>query len=122
MVTEEVVTLTATIETNFRQGDLETKVRTCQATDRDLERVSAVKKMNAWICALLTTDRDVASVNAMTRVNAWMSALLTTDRDLASVVPDKKRKSVTTVIFCETNVIVEFVGPVTFSVFLLFTK
>ena len=33
----------------------------CQATDRDLERVSAVKKINAWICASVTTDRDLAS-------------------------------------------------------------
>ena len=48
----------------------------CQATDRDLERVSAVKKMNAWTCALLTTDRDPASVT-----------------------PDKKKKSVITVFF-----------------------
>ena len=34
----------------------------CQATDRDLESVSAVNKVNAWICALLTTYHDPASV------------------------------------------------------------
>ena len=53
----------------------------CQATDRDLESVSAVKKMIAWICAPLTTDRDPASA-----------------------IPDKKREPVTTVIFTGPNV------------------
>ena len=65
----------------------------CQATDRDLERVSAVKKMNAWICALLMTDRDLDSSDTMRRVNAWTCAFLTIDQDPASVIPDKKRKS-----------------------------
>ena len=58
-----------------------------------------MKKVNAWICALVTTDRDLDSSNTMKRVIAWICALLTTDRDPASVIPDSKRKSVTTVIF-----------------------
>ena len=54
------------------------------------------------MCALLTTDRDLDSSNTMKRVSAWICALLTTDRDPASVIPVKKRKSVTTVIFLRT--------------------
>ena len=65
---------------------------------RYLERVSALKKMNAWICASQKTDRDLDSSNTMRRVNAWICAPRTTDRDPASVIPDQKRKSVTTVI------------------------
>ena len=68
----------------------------CQATDRDLERVSAVKKMNAWICTSLRTDRDLDISGAIKRVNSWKSALLTSDHD--------PRKSVTTVIFTGPNV------------------
>ena len=79
----------------------------CFSGNRDLERVSAVKKVNAWICALLTTDRDLDSSNTMKRVIAWICALLTTDRDPASVIPDKKRTSVTTVIFH---------GPIVFGI------
>ena len=30
-----------------------------QATNRDLESVSATKKVNAWVCALSATDRDL---------------------------------------------------------------
>ena len=71
----------------------------CQATNCDLERVSAVKKMNAWICALLTTDRDLDSSNTFKRVNVWICALLTTDHDPANVITDKKREPVSTVIF-----------------------
>ena len=33
----------------------------CQATDRDLDSSNTMKKINAWICALLTTDHDPAS-------------------------------------------------------------
>ena len=64
----------------------------CQATDRDLERVSAVKKMKAWTCACQATDRDLESSSTMKTVNAWICALLTTDHDPASVIPDKKEK------------------------------
>ena len=53
-------------------------------------------EVNSWICALLTTDRDLESSNTMQRVNAWICVLLTTDSDPASVIPDKKRKYVTT--------------------------
>ena len=52
----------------------------CQAPDRDLERVSAMKKVNAWTCAPRTADPD-----------------------LDSVIPDKKRKSVISVIFTGPN-------------------
>ena len=75
----------------------------CQATDRDLERVSAGKKVNVWICALLTTDHDLDSSNTMKEVNAWMCAPRTTDQDPASVIPDTKRKSVISVIFTGPN-------------------
>ena len=50
-----------------------------EATDRDLESVSAMKKVNARICARSTTDRDLESVF---NVNAWICACQTTDRDL----------------------------------------
>ena len=42
-----------------------------QTTDRDLESVSAMKKVNAWICARHSTDRDLESVF---NVNAWIRA------------------------------------------------
>ena len=61
-----------------------------------------MKKVNAWICALLTTDRDLNRSNTMKKVKAWICALLTTDHDPASVIPGKKRKSVTT-IFLRTS-------------------
>ena len=70
----------------------------CQATDRDLERVSVVK-INAWLCAPLTTDRDLESSSTMKRVNACTYPLLTTDHDPASATPDRRRILVTTVIF-----------------------
>ena len=35
---------------------------TCHATNRDLERVSNMKKVNAWICAPATSDHDPAKV------------------------------------------------------------
>ena len=54
---------------------------------------------NAWLCASQATDRDLERGNAVKKVNAWICALLTTDRDPASVIPDMKRKSVTTVFF-----------------------
>ena len=53
------------------------------------------------------TDRDLDSSNTMKRVIAWICALLTTDRDPASVIPDSKRKYVTTVIFH---------GPIVFGI------
>ena len=65
-----------------------------------------MKKVNDWICALLTTDRDLESSSAMKKVNAWICALLTTDRHLASVIPDKKRKPVSTVLIA---------GPIVFE-------
>ena len=74
----------------------------CQATDRDLERVSAVKIMNAWMCALLTTDCDLDSSSATKKVSAWICALLTTDHDLASIIPDKKRKPCNLRVFMRT--------------------
>ena len=45
-------------------------------------------------CVLLFPDRDVESASTMKKVHAWICALLSTDRDLASVIPDKKRTSV----------------------------
>ena len=63
--------------------------------------------MQAWNCAQQATDRDLESVSAVRRVNPWICALLTTDHDPASVIPDKKRKCVTTVIFY---------GPIDFSI------
>ena len=72
--------------------------------NRDLESVSASFCAKPWICACLTTDRDLDSSNTTKRVNAWPCALPTTDRDPASVIPNKKRKSVTTTIFSGPNV------------------
>ena len=43
-------------------------------------------------------------------VNAWICALLTTDRDPASVIPDRKRKSVPTFLFCGRNVFPNYHG------------
>ena len=54
---------------------------------------------NAWTRAGQATDRDLESVRAVRKMNAWICALLTTDRDPASVIPDKKRKSVITESF-----------------------
>ena len=54
---------------------------------------------NAWICACQATNRDLESVGASFCANAWTRARRTTDHDPANVNPDKKRKSVTTVIF-----------------------
>ena len=48
---------------------LDSRTRACQATDRDLEGVSDVKKMNAWICALLTTDHDLVCVIPIRKEN-----------------------------------------------------
>ena len=53
---------------------------------------------NAWICSCQATDRDHERVSAVKKMNAWICALPTTDRDPASVIPEKKRKSLTTVI------------------------
>ena len=55
-------------------------------------------RANAGNWARRGTERDLESVTAVKKVNAWIHALLTTDRDPASVMPDKKRKIVTTVI------------------------
>ena len=55
---------------------------------------------NAWLCACQGTDRDLVSPSTMKKVNAWICASLTTEHDPASVIPDKKRKFVTTVMFC----------------------
>ena len=52
----------------------------------------------AWLCACHATDRDLERVSAVKKMKAWMCAPPTTDRDPASVIPDRKRKSVTTVI------------------------
>ena len=49
----------------------------CQGTDRDLEIVGVVKKMNDWICTSPTTDHDPASDN-----------------------PDRKRNYATMVFLC----------------------
>ena len=46
------------------------------------------------------------------QVNAWICALLTIDRDLASVVPDKKRKSETTLMLIELiSTVINFPVP-----------
>ena len=68
--------------------------------------------MTAWICALLTTDRDLESSSTMKKVNAWICEPTTADHDPASVIPDKKRKSVTTVIFTDL-MLFELISPVT---------
>ena len=52
---------------------------------------------HAWKCACPATDRDLECVSAVKKVNAWICAPRTTDHDPASAIPDKKRKSVTTV-------------------------
>ena len=38
-------------------------------------------------------DRDLESSSTMKKVNAWVCALLTTDHDPARVLPDNKRKT-----------------------------
>ena len=68
---------------------------------------------NAWICACQATDRDFQTSSTRRKANAWMCALLTTDRDPASVILDKKRKSVTTVIFADL-MFFELISSVTF--------
>ena len=56
-------------------------------------------RASARICACQATDRDLESSSTMKRVNAWICALLTTDHDPASATPDRRRILVTTVIF-----------------------
>ena len=53
------------------------------------------------ICALLTTDCDLESSSTIKRVNAWICALLTTDHGPASVIPEKKREPVSTALIAE---------------------
>ena len=77
---------------------------------------------NAWKCARRTTDRDHERVSAVKKVNAWICAPPTTDHDPASVIPDKKEKSVTTVIFCGSNVCGIKKFRDIFPFFLLLTK
>ena len=84
----------------------------CQATDRDLESSSTGRKANAWMCARRATDRDLEKVSAVRKVNAWICASLTTDHDPASVIPDRKRKSVTTAFFADL-MFFELISPVT---------
>ena len=48
-------------------------------------------RATAWICACQATDRDLESSSTMKRANAWICALLTTDHDLASATPDGRR-------------------------------
>ena len=55
-----------------------------RATDRDIESVSARRKVNAWICTCQSTDRDLESVLVKRKVNAWICAQRATDRDLES--------------------------------------
>ena len=44
---------------------------------------------NAWLCARRATDRDLESVSATKKVNAWLNAPRITDGDPASVIVDK---------------------------------
>ena len=62
-----------------------------------------VQYVRKYLCECLeyVTDSDLESSSTMKKVNAWICAPPTTDHDLASVIPDKKRKSVTRVIFAD---------------------
>ena len=52
------------------------------------------------MCARRATDRDPESSSTVKKVNAWICALLATDHDPASVIPDEKRTSVIFVLLC----------------------
>ena len=89
---------------------------TCtRATDRDLESSSGRRKANAWIRGRQATDRDLASKRCE-KVNAWICAPPTTNHDPASVIPDKKRKSMTTFFFLDL-MFLELSSPVTCFLF-----
>ena len=77
-------------------------------------RVGATFCANTWThaCSRQATDRHLEKVSAVRKVNAWICASLTTDHDPASVIPDRKRKSVTTAIFADL-MFFELISPVT---------
>ena len=58
---------------------------------------------NAWICACQATDRGLERVSAVKKMSARICILLTTDHDPASIIPHKKGKSVTIVFFYGPN-------------------
>ena len=58
----------------------------------------------------------------MKKVNAWICALLTTDHDPASVFPDKKRKSLIFVILCGPIVFWELITAATIFSFFFYLR
>ena len=66
-----------------------------------LFRDSASFSVNAWICPRQATDRDLESVSAMIRANAWICAPPTTGHDPANAIFYLKTVTpVTSVISC----------------------
>ena len=87
-----------------------------RATDRDLESFSVVRRRMLGYVLVRQPTVVLRVSSTMKKVNAWICALLTADHGPASVIPDEKEKICNFHIFADL-MFFELTSPVTIFLF-----